>query len=244
MKEGVGFGLAGCVQVVRLGILLGKNSGNLSMSDQPEVQFKIPSVLEDPSIKAIARVYADALLDAQGDATGEDRVAEFQSFIEDVLDANPEFEAILFSLIISNEKKSASIDRIVSSQASENFGRFLKVVASHGRLDLLRVIYDVAADEQEKRSGKVRVIVRTASEITDEKRAEICLKLKNILSADPVLQVETDPSLIGGLVIQVGDTVYDNSLRNRLGQLQSQLRQRYVHEIQSGRNRFSYSEGS
>lgn len=214
------------------------------MSDQPEVQFKVPSVLEDPSTKAIARVYAEALLNAQGESSGEERVAEFRSFIEEVLIPNPKFEAILVSRLISSAKKTESLDRIVSSQASKIFGQFLKVVSSHDRLDLLRIICDVAADEQEKRSGKVRVIVRAATQISEEKQAHISQQLKNILSADPVLQVETDPTLIGGLVIQVGDTVYDSSLRNRLGQLQSQLRQRYTHEIQSGRNRFSHSEGS
>ena len=214
------------------------------MSDNPELQFKIPSVLEDPSIKAIAHVYANALLDAQGDSSGEDRIEEYRSFIVDVLDANPKFEAILFSRSVSTEEKSGVIDRVVSSQASEIFSHFLKVVASHDRLDLLRAIFDVAVDLEEKRSGKVRVIVRAATPVSDEKLTHIRQQLKGILSADPVLQVETDASLIGGLVIQVGDTVYDSSLKNRLGQLQSQLRQRYVHEIQSGRNRFSNSEGS
>ena len=214
------------------------------MSDNPELQFKVPSVLEDPSIKAIARVYADALLDAKGDSSGEQRIEEYRSFIEDVLDANPAFEAILFSRSVSTEEKVGVIDRVVSPQASELFSHFLKVVALHDRLDLLRVIFDVAVDLEEKRSGKVRVIVRAAAPVSDEKQAQIAQQLKDILSADPVLQVETDASLIGGLVLQVGDTVYDSSLKNRLGQLQRQLRQRYVHEIQSGRDRFSNSEGS
>jgi len=214
------------------------------MSDTLELQFKIPSVLEDPSIKALARVYAQALLDAQGETSGEGRVAEYQSFIECVLDSNRNFEAILYSRTISTAEKVGIIERVVASQVSEVFRHFLNVVALHDRLELLRVIYDQAVDLQEKRTGKVRVKVWAASAVSEEQRKQISQKLKELFSAEPVLLVETDPSLIGGLVIQVGDTVYDSSLRNRLGQLQSQLRQRYVNEIQSGRNRFSYSEGS
>ena len=51
-----------------------------------------------------------------------------------------------------------------------------------------------------------------------------------------------DPDILGGLRIRVGDTVYDGSLRARLTQLRHRVRERSLHEIQSGRNRFSHSE--
>ena len=54
---------------------------------------------------------------------------------------------------------------------------------------------------------------------------------------------QVDESLIGGLVIQVGDTVYDSSLRTRIKTLAGRLTERTLNEIQSGRDRFSHPEG-
>jgi F-type H+-transporting ATPase subunit delta len=53
--------------------------------------------------------------------------------------------------------------------------------------------------------------------------------------------VSTDPDLIGGLVVQVGDHRYDASVKNRLAQLRQRLIEGKMHEIQSRRDQFSYS---
>jgi F-type H+-transporting ATPase subunit delta len=64
--------------------------------------------------------------------------------------------------------------------------------------------------------------------------------LARTLAATPVLKLEVDPSLIGGLVVQVGDDVYDASVRSRLEQLRNRLLEGKTHEIQSRRDHFSY----
>ena len=54
---------------------------------------------------------------------------------------------------------------------------------------------------------------------------------------------EVNPAILGGMVIRVGDTVYDSSLKARLRQLRGRLKQQATHEIQSGRDRFRHPEG-
>jgi F0F1-type ATP synthase delta subunit len=53
------------------------------------------------------------------------------------------------------------------------------------------------------------------------------------------LSEKLDPALLGGLVIRVGDTVFDGSVRTRLRRIREQLLQRSTHEIQSRRDQFS-----
>src|SRR2546430_2054695 len=69
-----------------------------------------------------------------------------------------------------------------------------------------------------------------------EKQSEV----EGVLGATPVVRLVVDPSLIGGLVVQVGDHVYDASVRNRLEQLRQRLIEGKTHEIQSRRDHFSY----
>ena len=211
----------------------------------PESQIPTrPShVLEDPSAKAVARVYSHAFLNAAGgDVTGA--LEEFTSFVDDVLQPNPQFAQLLTSEVASRDDKLAIIERVVAPRASQLFTNFLRVVARHERLDLLPLILADAWQEHERRAGKRRVTVRSATPLSDSQINRIQERLAATLSAEPILIPEVDESLIGGLVIQVGDTVHDGSLRTRIKNLSHRLKEKYVHEIQSGRDRFSHSEGN
>ena len=73
---------------------------------------------------------------------------------------------------------------------------------------------------------------------------ELTIALRGMLGAEPVLQVSTRPDLIGGMVLRIGDTVYDGSIATRLARLREHMIDRSVHEIQSGRDRFSIAEGN
>jgi F-type H+-transporting ATPase subunit delta len=200
--------------------------------------------MEDPSAIQIAKVYAGAFLDAAKNTVGvEAGLEEGQSFVDDVLAKNAEFEKLLLSSMVSKDDKLRLINRVVAGRGSDFFTSVLRVLARHERLDLLPGILHAARIQHEVASGRKRVSVRTARPLSDELRQKILARLQTVLAFEPILAAETDPSLIGGLVIRVDDTVYDSSLRTQLKQLRSRLRERSLHEIQTGRNRFSHPEG-
>jgi len=208
------------------------------------LETKIASVMEDPSAMQIARVYAKSFLEAAKNTVGvEAALEEGQSFVDDVLAKNAEFERLLVSPTINRDDKLKLIERVVSSRGSEFFVSFLKVLARHDRLDLLPNILQAARIQSERSSGRKRVSIKTAKPLSNESRQAIGDKLRSAFAFEPILEAEIDPSLIGGMVIRVDDTVYDSSLRTRLKQLKARLRERSLHEIQTGRNRFSHPEG-
>ena len=207
------------------------------------LQTRVPHVLEDPSAVAIARTYATAFLDAADDQGGGEALESLTSFVDDVLTPNPEFERLLTSPLTGRDNQLGMIERVAES-ADPLTKNFLVTLARHGRLDLLRNVLDESHRERERRDGKRRVVVRSATPLSDEQLASVTEKLKTAVDFDPVVIPETDPSLISGLVIQVGDTVYDSSLRTRLKGLRGKLKERFAHEIQSGRDRFSSQEGN
>ncbi|MCA9080665.1 MAG: ATP synthase F1 subunit delta [Planctomycetaceae bacterium] len=206
-----------------------------------EPQTRPTHVLEDPSAKAVARVYAQAYLDAAA-GNAADVVEELQSFVTDVLDAQPQFAQLLSSPATGGDQKRQLIDKVVVPHASEFFGNFVKVLAERDRLELLPVIAAICATEHEARSGQKRISVRSASPLSESQLQRIKDRLQAALSIEPLLETSVDEELIGGLVVQVGDTIFDGSLRTRLQNLKLKLRERYLHEIQSGRDRFGHSE--
>jgi F-type H+-transporting ATPase subunit delta len=208
------------------------------------LKTRVASVMEDPSAIQIAKVYAGAFLEAAKSTIGvEAGIEEGQSFVDDVLAKNADFEKLLVSQMVNKDDKLKLIDRVVAGRGTDFFTNFLRVLARHDRLDLLPGILQAARIQHERQSGRKRVSVKTAKPLSDESRQAIMDRLRTALAFEPILEAETDPSLIGGMVVRVDDTVYDSSLRTRLKQLRARLRERSLHEIQSGRNRFSHPEG-
>lgn len=215
------------------------------MSSDARTAHQLDTQHFDPGQQQIGAVYAQALLGAAESAGTTDAVLEeLDSFVSEVLDRYPDFEAVLSSRMVSHEDKVAILDRTVKPQASELFLNFLKVLSERGRLNALRPIRRAARELHDQMRGRVRVNVSTATELGDEAASKIAEKLRGLLGQEPTLQRRTDPNLIGGVVLRIGDTLYDGSIAARLEQLRQQMIQRSVHEIQMGRDRFSDSEAA
>lgn len=190
-----------------------------------------PEFRPDTAVKQIAARYAEALLDAAGKAgKTKDLLDEFDALV-DVLGAFPKLESILASASIAEDEKV-------------NILRFLKVISQHGQLNYLRAIHGQLHELHDRRHERVRVTLTTATEIDEHQAQRIAEALREKLGGEPVITRTTDPNLIGGVVVRVGDVVYDGSIANQLEIIRKQMIDRSVHEIQSGRDRFHHSEGN
>jgi len=198
----------------------------------------------DVGVQHLADVYAEAYLGAaQSAGRTEELVAEFDSFLADVLSVFPAVEQVLASPLVSADDKAALLDRLIGSQASTVFLNFLKVVARHGRLEILRAIHRQTHQQYDRLRGRVRVRLTTASPLSEDLARRISLGLAKVVGGEPILERITDPDVIGGIVVHVGDTVYDASIANQLKKLREQMIDRSTHEIQSRRDRFRSPAG-
>ncbi len=201
------------------------------------------SVLEDPGTLAVATMYAQSYMSAATQAGISAPEEELNSLVEDVLNKFPEFNELLMSDLVGRDDKLAILNRVVAPKSSEFFANFLRVLVHHGRIDMLPLIQNVLTKLQEEAAGRQRIRVKSARALSDWSRSQIVSHLKNTFGFEPLLQETVDASLLGGVILQVGDTVYDSSLRSRLKQLKGRLVEKAFNEIQSGRDRFSHPEG-
>lgn len=205
---------------------------------------KHPTVLDDPREETVAKVYATAYLDAAGASGAEAAGAELASFIDDVLGSQPDFDQLLRGTALGRDEKVVLIDRVMAPRATPLFTNFLRVLAKHDRLSMLPTVRRLVDIDVEKRSGKKRVRVSSAVALSPSAVESIKNNLRAALQSEPILETRVDPSLVGGLVIRVGDTVYDGSVKTQVKQLRARLRERCLNEIQRGRDRFSHPEGN
>ena len=191
----------------------------------------------------LARTYAEALLNAAQKSGEVDAVLdELDAVRDDVFGRFPSFALLLDSPIRSGEEKDRVLARTLDGRALPTVVNFLRVLNRHGRLGLLGPVSRAARAAWDARQNRKPVTVRSAVPLSDAQADALRGTLARSLGGTPVLRLEVDPSLIGGLVVQVGDDVYDASVRNRLGQLRERLNEGKTHEIQSRRDHFSHSE--
>lgn len=196
----------------------------------------------DTRQQEVGAVYAKALLgsaEAVGNAT--ELIEELESFVADVLAKLPNFDAVLSSPRISHEEKVGVLDRVFTGRMSQSLRTFLKVVSAHGRLDCLRAIANSARSELNRSAGVVLVEVTSAEPLGDGLGVQIQKALSRLLGTEVQIRSQTDKAIIGGLVMRIGDKVFDGSVANRLAALREQAVAKMAQEIRTGKDRFSMS---
>ncbi|WP_435010581.1 ATP synthase F1 subunit delta [Tundrisphaera lichenicola] len=199
----------------------------------------IPGTVFEEVAPELTRNYAEALLNASGEEA-EAVVLELEEIGTDVLDVQPRFATILASPSISVVEKDRILNDTFEGRALPTVVRFLRVLNRHGRLGLLTSVTRQARATLDRRSNRKPVTVRSAVALDEGQQSALRDRLASMINASPVISLEVAPSLIGGLVVQVGDEVYDASVRTRLDAIRGRLIERKTHEIQSRRDHFSY----
>ncbi len=195
----------------------------------------------DKELVGVARRYAEALVDAavkegQADAA----VQELDELASEVLAQFPAFAQILASHRVPAAEKDRILSEVFQGRASDLVMRFLRVLNRHGRLELLAAAAREARILWDRRNRRIPVSVRSAVPLNEDQVRVLSDRLAGLVAGTPVLTATVDPGLIGGLVVQVGDLLYDGSVKSRLAQLRKRLIEGKTHEIQSRRDQFSY----
>jgi len=199
----------------------------------------------DIDTQQVAKIYAKGLIGA-AEASGQtaEIVAEFESLMDDVLYAHPEFAKILSSNFIGHDEKVGILDRVLGKQASTTMLAFLKVMSAHGRLDCLQAVRLEVKRLSQELLGEIEVLVQAAFPLDQTLSQSLTDSLRKLLGKEPKVKFETNANLVGGLVVRVGDTVFDGSVATQLAQLKTRLVDRTVEVIETQRDRFLSEGGS
>jgi F-type H+-transporting ATPase subunit delta len=173
---------------------------------------------------AAGRRYAKALFQLAEESGRVSEVrGELAALAEQLAAHGALADALLRPLYPVAERRSvlsAVADRLGASALIKSFFSLLIDQRRLIQFDAICAEYGRLADE---RAGLTRATVRAAGELSDEQRERLRRALSARLGREVELAVEVDPSLLGGLVAQVGDVVYDGSLRTQLRQLREGL---------------------
>ena len=179
------------------------------------------------TVDAVARVYAQSLLELADAAGGNEKIVETSAelmAIMEIIRSDESTAEFLRSPIIEREKRAAAIRRIFEARVSDLILRFMLVLNGKGRLGefgAMATAYDQLVNE---RLGRVEVDVYTVKgRLETDELAVVGEKVKARFGQDPVFHQYADASMIGGLVLRVGDQLIDGSVRGQLRRMREEL---------------------
>ncbi|MEM1069619.1 MAG: ATP synthase F1 subunit delta [Planctomycetota bacterium] len=188
----------------------------------------------DTGAEQLGKTYARALLAAaQNAGVVEEVIGQLDQLVDEYLAGSPQLGAAFASPRVDEAEKVRVIDRIFAEEFHPILVKFLKVMAGRDRLGYVKAVRDAADDIHDEMLGRIVASVRTAVPLDDAMRSQITDQLGSLMSKQVRLRESVDPDLIGGIVIKVGDRVFDSSVANRLNKMARRTRDGFSSRILS-----------
>lgn len=165
-----------------------------------------------------SKAYADALFSLAMDTHSEDATLEALHTVQDALKAMPEAMDLLASPSIPKEERLAVLDKAFG-ELPEYVMSFLKVLCSHGQIRRLPECVKAFEELHDSARKLSTAYVSSAVALTEREKTELKEKLEKRLGRTIRLECAIDPSLLGGLLVQVDGRVIDGSLKHRLHEI-------------------------
>jgi F-type H+-transporting ATPase subunit delta len=176
------------------------------------------------SQRTVTRRYAAALYE-EADATGVlEAVDEDVLMLRRSMESNRPLSRVFESPVIPPEKKEAVLQELLDDRVETLTLQFLRLLIRKDRETLTKVILDRYQSLRDEQRGIVDAEATVARPLTDEDRAALVETLEEKMDKEVRLTVKENPDLIGGLVVRVGDRVFDASVRSQLTALRDRLR--------------------
>ena len=192
----------------------------------------------DIGAERIARVYAQAIIEAADRKGCRSQVlGELAALVREVLPRVPKARDVLASPRIGADEKARLIDSLTKGRTLPTTAHALHVLARHGRLGLLGEVVAAAERLAAQLEGRKQATFTTAMPLAAAEQSRIVAEVEKAVAATLAPTFAVDPDIVGGLVVRIGDTVYDQSVATALVRLGERLKQRSIHEIQYGRDR-------
>jgi F-type H+-transporting ATPase subunit delta len=167
--------------------------------------------------------YADALFEVARAEGSLGRVEDELFSVARTIETNDALREALTDQAIPIERRQGIVEDLLGGRASPVTTSLVSFVIGAGRArDLPKIIDRLVEKAAESRSEEVAE-VRTAVPLDEDQRQRLAAALSKHTGKKVSLQVVVDPSIVGGVVAQIGDTVIDGSIRGRLERLKEQL---------------------
>jgi F-type H+-transporting ATPase subunit delta len=171
----------------------------------------------------VARVYASALLDIGQERKILSQLEEELGFVAKLLGDDNNLVLFFSAPGVSKDSKKAFVDRVFKDQLSDISVNFLKILIDNNRHLSIRDIHLALVEFIDELNNRQRVQVVSSSSLNAEATRKIKDALEKKFSKEIIIEEVVDETIIGGIVIKIGDLVIDGSLAKDLKSIKEKL---------------------
>jgi ATP synthase F1 delta subunit len=173
-------------------------------------------------MEELAQVYSTSLFEVASEAGKLEEVRQQLGQFADAVAANRDLQIFLFSPYFSTQEKQAGLERALQD-VEEPVMNFLELLVEHHRMPVLfriRQAFDSLCERADKR---LSVEITSAVELDSSMVDEVAEQIGKHTGTSVDLHRHVDPEIIGGVILRVGNSILDASIRTRLERMRQQL---------------------
>lgn len=176
-------------------------------------------------IDIIANRYAEALFQLSEDDNITKEIYDELHSVVDIVKSNKDLDNVLKSPLVAKSEKVQLIETLFNNKINNNLKNFLKILVEKGRISSLKSIELTFKQLLNEKNNVIEGTVISAIPLTDEKVKELEKTLSKKYNKNVTLENEVDASILGGVLVRLGNTQIDGSVKTRLNNIKDQLSQ-------------------
>ena len=177
-------------------------------------------------VTGMAGRYASALFELAKESGAVERIETDLTRFEALLDGSPDLQRLVRSPAFSSEEQRRAIAAVLDKAGIGGLaGNFVKLVAANRRLFSIRDMIAGFKAAAARARGEISASVTVAEPLAEKHLESLRKALREVTGKDVRLAVKVDPSILGGLVVQLGSRMVDTSLKTKLNGIRHAMKE-------------------
>jgi F-type H+-transporting ATPase subunit delta len=173
--------------------------------------------------KATLNSYAQALLELADARQLTTQVAEDVQGVAQMIEQDPTFRQYMNDPSVARSERSQTLENVFGSRVPSILSSFLKLLDVRGKLGSFPAIAKAFKELMDKRSGNIEVEITVPQALNDHELHDVRNQISHKLGKNASVTQKVDESIIGGMVLRIGDSLIDGSVKSQLETLKRRM---------------------
>lgn len=176
-------------------------------------------------ISVVAGRYAEALFQVGEETDSTTKLHSQLNEVVEIMKSNPDFYNVLKSPLVAKGEKKDLVEKVFGNKLDNNLRNFLKIMIDKDRVSALEAISKSYKELLNEKNNVIEGVAITAVAMSEDELKQLQAKLSNKYNKNVTLENKVDESILGGVLVRLGNEEIDGTVRTRLANMKEQLSQ-------------------